>query len=217
MNVLSEISRYMGHRGGIDKTLEDLIFSCLEKLNEVSSPRHAISQFSCVSSGDTVKIDSFTIKSSCLAANLDGCNQVYLLAATLGADVDRLIAQRSKIDSAEALCLQACAAEKIEHYCNDIESELNGEINPGGFYLRPRFSPGYSDFDISFQTELLFILQAEKRIGLSETQSHMLSPLKSVTALIGAASRSSGGAQAARVENKCVNCSKDCQFRRNHD
>jgi hypothetical protein len=81
-----------------------------------------------------------------------------------------------KVDSAEGLCLQACAAAKIEEYCDSVEKELPAH--------RPRFSPGYGDFDITHQTDILRILDAQK-IGLTETKTHMLTPLKSVTAVIG--------------------------------
>jgi hypothetical protein len=76
-------------------------------------------------------------------------------------------------------------------------------------HLRPRFSPGYNDFDIAHQTDLLRMLQAHKRIGLSETKSHMLTPLKSVTAVIGIGAQDGSPA----VKDKCAGCLKtDCQF-----
>ena len=211
----SEIFRYMGHSGAADKQLEDLVSSCLEKLFSVSVPRHLTMPMPCVVSGDSVKIDTLTIKSSRLSAHLSGCIQVYFFAATLGAAVDRLISQRGKIDSAETLCLQACAAAQIEDYCNSVTEELSREANRQGIYLRRRFSPGYGDFEIAFQTDILRILQAQKCIGVTETQSHMLTPLKSVTALIGA---SQGGCQqiTLRESGKCADCVKtDCQFRFN--
>jgi len=221
----SEIYRYMGHRGTADGQLEALVSSCLEKLSTASAPRHLVMPMPCTVSGDSVTIgelttdssaiSTVTIKSSRLAEHLSGCIQVYILAATLGAAVDRLISQRGKIDSAETLCLQACAAAQIEDYCNNAAEELSREVNGQGLYLRPRFSPGYGDFDIAFQTDILRILQAQKRIGVTETKSHMLTPLKSVTALIGVCQ---GGCpqKAIHESGKCADCAKtDCQFRVN--
>ena len=189
--------------------LETLISSCLEKLSAVCYPRHVIRQFPCAVKGDNVKIETFNIKSKKLAAHLKDCRQVYLFAATLGADVDRLITQRSMIDSAEAFCLQACGAAQIEDYCNNIEKEYSQNKSREGLYLRPRFSPGYGDFDINCQTEVLNLLQAHKHIGLSETNTHMLTPLKSVTALIGLSK-----SESACLAEKCDLCDKtDCAFR----
>jgi hypothetical protein len=175
----------MGHRGESEEQLEMLVSSCLEKLTAVCEPRHVKLQMPCTVTEDDVTIDMLKIESKALARRLKNCSQVYLFAATLGAAVDRLIGQRIKMDSAEALCLQGCAVAQIEDYCNSIEQELQHELAQHGLFLRPRFSPGYSDFNITLQSDILRILQTPKRIGLTETKTHMLTPLKSVTALIG--------------------------------
>jgi len=189
MKDYGEILRYMGHKGTADARLDALISLCLEKLSSVCAPRHAAEQLTCIIDDYRVKIDSLEIESKNLAAHMYNCKNAFVFAATLGADVDRLIAQRIKIDSAQALCLQSCAAVQIENYCNSIEQELLHEIDCNDICLRPRFSPGYGDFDIKHQTDLLRILQAQRRIGLTETKAHMLTPLKSVTALIGVSTK----------------------------
>jgi hypothetical protein len=207
MDIHSEVLRYMGHIGTADTQLEELVASCMEKLLNVCTPRSTTISLPCTVTETCVKIDKLNIKSSALASRMKDCAQAYLLAATLGADVDRLITQRMKMDSAEALCLQACAAVKIEEYCDSIEHELSDNIKQCGFYNRPRFSPGYGDFDIAYQTGLLQILNAQNRIGVSETKTHMLTPLKSVTAVIGVC------AEKSDFPNKCDRCNKtDCQF-----
>lgn len=210
-NAYNEILRYMGHTGASDAQLEALVSSCLEKLVAVSAPRHVADQLPCSVTGSTVKIETLMIESEALAGQLRDCTQAVVLAATLGAPVDRLITQRAKIDSAEALCLQACAAAQIEDYCNRVEHELSQEITQRGCYLRPRFSPGYSDFSNTHQTGILRMLQAHKRIGLTETKTHMLTPLKSVTAVIGV-----GTKMVVCAANKCTVCGKaNCSFRVN--
>ena len=226
MNAYSEILRYMGHSpgqssgasAGIPPELEELVSSCLEKLISFCSPRHVIAQLPCEAGTDCVTIGSLKIGSSSLAAHLSGCSGAYVFAATLGADVDRLIAQRSKLDSAEALCVQACAAVRIEEYCDGVERELSNEVKARGLHLRSRFSPGYGDFDIAHQTDILNMLNAHKRIGLGETKSHMLVPLKSVTAVIGAGPPGiEYPALSPRdfcAKDKCAGCNKaDCLFR----
>jgi len=189
MKDYGEILRYMGHNGAADARLEALISLCLEKLSSVCAPRHVTAQLPCASNDCRVTIGSLEIESKNLAAHLYNCASTFAFAATLGAGVDRLITQRVKIDSAEALCLQSCAAVQIENYCDSIEQELLNEIKGNGICLRPRFSPGYGDFDIKYQTDLLRVLQAQRRIGLTETKANMLTPLKSVTALIGVSTK----------------------------
>jgi len=213
MEDYGEILRYMGHSGDADERLEALISLCLEKLSSVCDLRSVTAQLPCVINDCRITIGSMEIESGNLAAHLNNCANVFVFAATLGSGVDRLIAQRVKIDSAEALCLQSCAAVQIENYCGSIERELFNQINCDDIRLRPRFSPGYGDFDIKHQTDLLRILQAQKRIGLSETNAHMLTPLKSVTALIGVSIKTDFQ-NNADTRYKCAGCDKpDCLFK----
>jgi len=189
MKDYGKILKYMGHKGAADERLEALISLCLEKLSSVCAPRHITAQLPCIINDCRVTIGSLEIESEKLAFHLRNCENAFVFAATLGAGTDRLIAQRVKIDSAEALCLQSCAAVQIENYCNEVNNKLLNEINRDDAFLRPRFSPGYGDFDIKHQTDLLRILQAQRRIGLTETKAHMLTPLKSITALIGVSTK----------------------------
>jgi len=209
MGGYGEILIYMGHKGEVDSRLEALICSSLEKLEAVCKPLHIMALFPCKVTENRIIIDSLIIESEGLSAHLCNCTQVYVFAATLGSAVDRLIAQRAKIDSAEALCVQACAAARIENYCDNIEQELTREAEQSGLYLRPRFSPGYGDFSIVHQTDILNILGAHKRIGVTETKTHMLTPLKSVTAVIGVSAE-----KTECASQKCAGCSKtDCSFK----
>ena len=79
-----------------------------------------------------------------------------------------------------------------------------------GLYLRPRFSPGYGDFSIFHQKELLQMTDASKQIGLTMTDGYMLTPSKSITAVIGISSE----AGECTVKG-CEVCTKeDCVYRR---
>ena len=78
--------------------------------------------------------------------------------------------------------MQAIGAERIEAlcdaFCDDMEKEM-------GVSLRPRFSPGYGDLPLSVQKDIISLLEAPKRIGLSLNDSLLMSPTKSVTAFAG--------------------------------
>ena len=79
-----------------------------------------------------------------------------------------------------------------------------------GWHLRPRFSPGYGDFPLSCQRELLTLLRAPETIGLTAGESMLLLPTKSVTAVMG---RSRLALPCHRTG--CEACGKtDCAFRR---
>ena len=107
------------------------------------------------------------------------------IAATLGAETDRLLRRAAVTDMSRAVILQACAASLLERYCDQCCREIGEQAAGEGLYLRPRFSPGYGDFPITFQRALLEALEAPKRIGLTATGAMMLTPAKSVTAVVG--------------------------------
>ena len=109
-----------------------------------------------------------------------------------------------------AVVMQACAASLIESYCDECQEPIAQEAASRGLYLRPRYSPGYGDFDISYQREFLTVLDCPKRIGLTMTDSFMLAPSKSVTAVIGLTAE----AQSCHIA-KCMTCkAKSCPFRK---
>ena len=78
-------------------------------------------------------------------------------------------------------------------------------------YLTDRFSPGYGDLPISLQDSFLRLVDAQKQIGLTVTTTHILTPRKSVTAIIGLANQP----QNKRFRG-CAYCSmfETCAFRK---
>ena len=66
-----------------------------------------------------------------------------------------------------------------------VRRRLRAELEEEHLYLRPRFSPGYGDFDICYQEPVVRMLNCAKTIGLTLTDSFMMTPTKSVTAVIG--------------------------------
>ena len=81
---------------------------------------------------------------------------------------------------------------------------LRPQFAKEGFAMRWRFSPGYGDWDIHAQPELLRLTQAES-IGISLTESLMLRPRKSVTAVIGLVRGENGD---EKLPKGCATCTK---------
>ena len=111
---------------------------------------------------------------------------------------------------AKAVVMQAAAAAMVEAYCNELNAGWKKEYLEKDLYLRPRFSPGYGDFPLSAQKEILDGLEAGKRIGITLTEGGLMMPSKSVTAVIGI----SPVKGFCRTEG-CEACEKkDCPYRR---
>ena len=205
-----EALRYLGAKGGADAQTRALLKKAETELAACAVPRHTALRVRAEIRGTRVSLEAFSADSPALAAHLSGCREAYLFAATLGAGVDRAMVRLEKLNVAEALALQACAASALECYADDVCSALAETCAPEGLYLRPRFSPGYGGFSIEHQPDMLRALQADRRLGLAETSSHMLTPLKSITAVIGL----SAEAQPC-PEHKCAACGNlTCEYRK---
>ena len=112
---------------------------------------------------------------------------MILFAATVGLGFDRLLARESRLSPARAVLLQALGAERIEALCDLFSAEMAKEKENEGLFCRSRFSPGYGDLPLAFQAPLFSLLDCERAIGLTLTGSGLMSPTKSVSALIGVA------------------------------
>ena len=120
-----------------------------------------------------------------LEKNLKGCDEAVVFAATVGAGIDHLIRRYERIEPARSLMLQAHGAERVEALCDAFNEEVKKQAADAGYRAHPRFSPGYGDLPLKVQPMLLKFLDAEKRLGITLGESLMMSPSKSVTAVIG--------------------------------
>ena len=124
------------------------------------------------------------VESASLARHLDGCRSVYLVCGTLGAGIDALQRRVAVTSGADALIVQAIGAAAIEAWMDAVEDEIRLELAPGE-RLVPRFSPGYGDLSLAYQRTLVAILDTARKIGVSLTETLLMVPSKSISAIIG--------------------------------
>ena len=207
-----EVLRYLGYRKKeADKPIMDMISSCLQELETVIAPMQVSREYPLkLFPDDEIDGRCFCTRSKDLSRNLQNCSSILLFAATLGIGADYLIQKYSRLQMSRAVVLQAAGAALIEEYCNTSCMELSKEYESRGLYLRPRFSPGYGDFSLTCQPKILNGLEAGKRIGIKLTDSFLMMPSKSVSAVIGISS-----IPHHCVIRGCEVCEKtDCPYRR---
>jgi cobalamin-dependent methionine synthase I len=133
-------------------------------------------------SGNTIDFGAFKVNSEKLTINLKNCESAIIFGATLGTDIDRIIMKYGKLSPTKALFFQAIGATMIEALCDEFCNEIKNDLNVN---LKPRFSPGYGDLDLSCQKSIFKLLNCSKNIGLTLNDSLLMSPTKSVTAFVG--------------------------------
>ena len=191
----SEIYRYLGcGREPPGGQVRAAVERCVGELRAVSKPCALLEDYELRLPGDgRICFGGLLVRSRSLEKNLAGCGHVTVMAATLGVGPDRLIARASVGRVSDMVIFQAAAAAMIEAFCDMICGGLRREAEAAGSVLRPRFSPGYGDFPLEFQADLFRALDIPKRIGVTLTESFLMVPSKSVTALIGRAERRGEG------------------------
>ena len=231
-----EIYRYLGIKPNMepDAATEKLAEECIRELMEKCRPRAYARWFPlrvCEASGADETVDTgaagagkaqdapdsplldfscFQVRSRSLLRNLQDCSEVILFAATIGEGADLLARKYGRINVAKAVVMQAAAAAMIEAFCDEENEKLRAEAAEKGLYLRPRFSPGYGDFSLNHQRDFARVLEMQKTVGITLTESLLMLPSKSVTAVIGVSKQ-----DARCVLSGCESCrNAGCTFRR---
>lgn len=195
----AEILRYSGCKSSTPE-IDALIDECIAECGGIFSYNVCYTEVPVTKSGDTLDLSFLKTTSTALKKNLENCTSAVVFAATVGIGIDRLIARYGKISPSKAVIFQAIGAERIEALCDMFNSSIKG-------FKKPRFSPGYGDFPLGFQKDFFKILDAPRKIGLSLNESLLMSPTKSVTAIIGNSD--------TPCEKGCRLCDNtDCSFRK---
>lgn len=206
---IREILRYAGARSA-DDALLSLLEQTLQEAEPVLNPRLCLRTVAVSCADGEVDLEFARIRSESLCRMLEGCTAAVVFAATLGIGLDRQIARFGRIAPARGLLLQAIGAERIEALCDSFCRELQHRAGAEGLQITRRFSPGYGDLPLTFQRELFRLLDCSRAIGLTLNDSLLMSPTKSVTAIVGM------GPRCTLPEgHHCSQCSKtDCIYRR---
>ena len=175
-----EIHRYAGERSATD-SLSPIIDGCLGEILPKLCYKVAFCEVDVSIAENEVDLSFVRVSSKALAKNLSGCDRAIIFAATVGLAPDRLVTRNLVCSPTKALVFDAIGAERIESLCNAFCEDMRKD----GKILRPRFSAGYGDLPIEVQKDIFRLLDCPKNIGLTLGESLLMTPSKSVTAIVG--------------------------------
>lgn len=185
---ISQVTPFLGLKGETLKPeLEDLLEQSILTLRSQASPRGVYAHFDvntpCEDRLDLIGAN-LSITGSQTLRHFAACTKVTLLAVTLGNRVAAALAEISQKKNTEALIYDAVASAAAENLAEQLDSLIISGIIRKGFFPTARFSPGYGDWDLTWQKALVESVQGAD-IGLEVTPYFMLEPVKSITAAIG--------------------------------
>lgn len=216
MNIEYEnVFCYLGF-GGIKPNPDTikLVDECTHEIQDISNPKYTYEIFDIKRQNEVLFLRGSNIifSEDDILHYLKDSSKVALIAATLGIEIDRRILLYMKTQPIKGLILDACASAAIESLFSKADSEVKSIALAQDLYATFRYGPGYGKFPLHFQFEILQALDAYRKIGLSVTESFLLSPRKSLTAIMGLRQT-----MPLKDENrtKCMSCSAvNCQYRK---
>ncbi|MBQ4426259.1 MAG: methionine synthase [Oscillospiraceae bacterium] len=184
----AETLRYLGYRG------QEIDLETLDRLDRMTAlclstakPKYTYERFGFEFTSDGVRLlgADVILRGGDLRAHLTGARELYLCAATLGHDCDRLSMRLEARSIADAVVFNAASVSLIEDVSNRAQAEINESAEKRGLAVGGRYSPGYGDFPLTQQRDVLRLLRAEERLGITLTDGCLMLPRKSVTGVIG--------------------------------
>jgi len=209
-----EVLRYLGYRNQeIDPGTNSLIDEAVSETLLNLSKHYTYRIFDLERKEGRINLlqSRISLTGKGISSHLEGAEKCAVMALTLGVKIDEKLRLYTKTEVTKALIMDACATVAVESLAEKVEEKIRHAANDEGLFLTERFSPGYSDLPITVQPEIIKALDAHRKIGLSATESCLLIPQKSVTAVAGFIQKERG----KRIKD-CEDCSKykDCLFRK---
>ncbi len=196
---IDEALRYLGVKDDPDGSLHVQMTALAEELQRRIQPR-----FTWVMADKA----ALALPGQTAERMLADCMQCAVLVCTLGAEFDLWVKREQLRDMARAAMLDALGSAWVESGCDAAEKVIHARFP--GMHLTDRFSPGYGDLPLNVQPALMALAGAS-RIGVTVTDSLLMNPQKSVTAIVGIADRP----QMARIRGcACCAMNKTCNLRK---
>ena len=186
---ISEVLRYAGVAPDADESLRQRAEQISQELCNTISPRWVWRV-----------VPSIDLPGQTAQTMLADCHSVCILVCTLGAAFDARLRAMQARDMSDALLFSAAGSALVEEGCDAAQREIAARF-PQAF-LTDRFSPGYGDLPLSVQPMLCGLTDAQRRLGVHVTDTFLLNPVKTVTAVTGLSDRP----QQARIRG-CAYCS----------
>ena len=186
-----EVLRYLGYRGQevtpeLDARLDAAIASCLA----IGRARASIAVYDVAGREElpdgtpqvTLTDTALTLVGTSMQRHMRGARKVGVLAVTIGMGVERELKRLSLTDHLDQVLFDAAATTMVERAA---DATLVGMAAREGLYTNFRFSPGYGDMPMQTQPVLLDALDARRRLGITLSPTLLMTPTKSVTAVVG--------------------------------
>lgn len=215
-----EVLRYLGYKKGVtelppdvDRLIEEETAHAMELIRPQGSWRtfkvHAREENLITVDGAPLSVTGPKIIKA-----LGEIDSLTALVVTIGSQLEEAVsAFFEKGELARASILDSIGSDAVEETAEHLNRLLDEEAAREGHYLSSRLSPGYGDWDLAVQPELVMAAGGEG-IGVRVTPEKLLIPRKTVSAILGWRMREMAPEEEAGLPVQgCAGCGANCPFR----
>ncbi len=214
-----EVLRYLGYSGQpmtdeLDARVDGVVARCLEiarpagvwRIFDVAGRRPLADGRFAVQLEET----SLELIGDSMREHMEGAVSVAVMAVTAGMTVERELRRLSLTDTVEQCIFDAAGTTVVERAADACEASIVAAAHAAGLYTNFRFSPGYGDMPLDTQPVLLATIDAQRKLGITLSKSLLMTPTKSVTAVVGLFEEPQTSSHASCKD--CL-CSDFCRIR----
>lgn len=184
----AEALRYLGYAGqqtaaGLEVRIDALLARC----EATSNPGFTYRIFPCDDTHGDIRLTGTTLvlTGADIFAHLQGAKQVAVMAATAGLGNERELRRLSATNGLDAAVYGAAGSALVETVGDACNAQIVQAARARGLWCNWRYSPGYGDLPLDLQSTVVRVLDADKKLGITVTDSNLLIPSKSITAFVG--------------------------------
>jgi len=180
----------------------DCLRECLEEAGSSASPAVASVR---------KKIGDIGLTGSIVSSYMKAATDAHIFLATLGGRIEEAASRRmAEGEHLRGYLLDRIGSFAVESLAESVEAKLRRDYAAKGLSVSMRFSPGYCDWPIEEQAKLSSLLDFQKA-GVRLTESFMMVPRKSISAMVGIGPKG----VFSKTRSPCGTCEKwDCDHRR---
>lgn len=183
-----EALRYLGYAGqevddGLDARIDDAIAACERE----ARPGFLFRSFPLKETSDGLELvgSSLVLRGNDIARHLKGASECAVMACTLGLANEAAMARRAAANPLDGSIYGAAGSSLVECVADACEAAIVADAIGRGLRANWRYSPGYGDLPLALQPEIVRVLAADKRLGITASDAFFLVPAKTVTAFVG--------------------------------
>jgi cobalamin-dependent methionine synthase I len=184
-----EALRYLGYTGqALTPEMENQLDLTIKEGLSLAVPRSVYMIFDTEKTDDGLRLvnTDLILSGENINSHLSGAKKCAVMAVTVGFQIENAVSRYERTgEITRAMILDSVATALVEELADKVNGEIEKTAENDGFYCKTRFSPGYGDFPLDTQKKIIPLLECEKRIGVTLSDTLLMSPRKSVTAVIG--------------------------------